>query len=116
MDLGINFIDTANNYAEGRSEETLRALDDLVAAGKVRYVGASAFAAWQLAHANLLAEVRGRPVPLPHVGAGCGARGAAVLPGARRGLCAVFPVGGRVFDREIQAGRGVRAAVTCRGI
>jgi aryl-alcohol dehydrogenase-like predicted oxidoreductase len=40
-------------------EETLRALDDLIRAGKIRYVGASAFASWQLAHANLLAEVRG---------------------------------------------------------
>ncbi|MCA9939425.1 MAG: aldo/keto reductase [Anaerolineales bacterium] len=40
-------------------EETLRALDDLVRAGKVRYVGASGFAAWQLARANLLAEMRG---------------------------------------------------------
>lgn len=40
-------------------EETLRALDDLVRAGKVRYVGASNFAAWQLARANLLAEFRG---------------------------------------------------------
>jgi aryl-alcohol dehydrogenase-like predicted oxidoreductase len=29
-------------------EETLRALDDLVAAGKVRYVGYSNFAAWQI--------------------------------------------------------------------
>ena len=40
-------------------EETLRGLDDLIRMGKVRYVGASAFASWQLAHANLLAEVRG---------------------------------------------------------
>ena len=40
-------------------EETLRALDDLVSMGKVRYLGASEFASWQLAHANLLAEVRG---------------------------------------------------------
>lgn len=40
-------------------EETLRALDDLVRSGKVRYVGASNFAAWQLARANLLAEIRG---------------------------------------------------------
>ena len=40
-------------------EETLRALDDLVTAGKVRYVGSSNFAAWQLARANTLAEVRG---------------------------------------------------------
>ncbi len=40
-------------------EETLRALDDLVRAGKVRYIGASNYAAWQLARANLLAEFRG---------------------------------------------------------
>lgn len=40
-------------------EETLRTLDDLVRSGKVRYVGASNFAAWQLARANLLAELRG---------------------------------------------------------
>jgi aryl-alcohol dehydrogenase-like predicted oxidoreductase len=128
LDLGINFIDTADVYTQGRSEETLgnplkgrwhqvvlatkgrskvgegpnnqgasryhllnaveaslrrlqsdhidlyqihrwdettpidetlRTLDDLVRAGKIRYVGASNFAAWQLARANLLAEIRG---------------------------------------------------------
>jgi aryl-alcohol dehydrogenase-like predicted oxidoreductase len=40
-------------------EETMRTLDDLVRSGKVRYIGASAYAAWQLAQANLLAEMRG---------------------------------------------------------
>lgn len=40
-------------------DETLRALDDLVSSGKVRYLGASEFASWQIAHANLLAEVKG---------------------------------------------------------
>ena len=40
-------------------EETMRALDDLLSSGKVRYIGASAYAAWQLAKANLLAEMRG---------------------------------------------------------
>jgi aryl-alcohol dehydrogenase-like predicted oxidoreductase len=128
LDLGVNFIDTANTYADGRSEETLghalkgrmdrvllatkfsfpnkegantwgasryqmmqaidkslrrlqtdhidlyyvhrwddttpieetmRALDDLIRLGKVCYVGASAFASWQLAHANVLAELKG---------------------------------------------------------
>ena len=39
-------------------EESLRALDDLVRTGKVRYVGASNFASWQLSRANLLAELR----------------------------------------------------------
>ena len=38
-------------------EETLRALDDLISSGKVRYVGASNFAAWQLAEANVLAQL-----------------------------------------------------------
>ena len=42
-----------------RLQETLRALDDLVRMGKVRYLGVSEFAAWQLAQANVLAEVRG---------------------------------------------------------
>jgi aryl-alcohol dehydrogenase-like predicted oxidoreductase len=40
-------------------EETMRALDDLVRAGKVRYIGASQFAAWQMSHSNDLAEVMG---------------------------------------------------------
>jgi len=40
-------------------EETLRALDDLVRQGKIGYLGASAYAAWQLAQANMLAELRG---------------------------------------------------------
>ena len=38
-------------------EETLRGLDDLVRMGKVRYVGCSDFAAWQLARANAIAEL-----------------------------------------------------------
>jgi aryl-alcohol dehydrogenase-like predicted oxidoreductase len=128
LELGINFIDTADTYQKGRSEETLGAalkghwhevvlatkvmhptgegpndrgasryhiqngveaslrrlgsdhidlyqihtfdpatpieemlstLQQLVLSGKVRYIGASNFAAWQLAHANLLAQVRG---------------------------------------------------------
>ena len=40
-------------------EESLRALDDLIALGKVRYVGCSDYVAWQLAQANLLAEFKG---------------------------------------------------------
>ncbi len=37
-------------------EETLRALDDLVRQGKVRYIGASNFAGWQTAEAHFVAE------------------------------------------------------------
>lgn len=40
-------------------EELLRSLDDLVRAGKVRYIGASNFLAWQIARANLMAEFHG---------------------------------------------------------
>lgn len=40
-------------------EETLQTLDYLIQQGKVRYIGASNFAAWQLAKSNLLAEVNG---------------------------------------------------------
>lgn len=40
-------------------EETLRTLDDLISSGKVRYIGASNFAAWQLGRTNLLAELKG---------------------------------------------------------
>jgi aryl-alcohol dehydrogenase-like predicted oxidoreductase len=40
-------------------EETLRALDDLVTQGKVRYIGSSAFASWQIAHAQNLSETHG---------------------------------------------------------
>jgi len=40
-------------------EELMRSLDDAVRAGKVRYIGVSNCLAWQAAHANLLAEMRG---------------------------------------------------------
>ena len=40
-------------------EETLRALDDLVRQGKVRYIGLSNFAAWQIAMADGLAKQLG---------------------------------------------------------
>ncbi len=40
-------------------DETIRALDDLVRQGKVRYVGASTYAAWQLAEAHYVAKMLG---------------------------------------------------------
>ncbi|WP_433191384.1 aldo/keto reductase [Actinoallomurus sp. CA-150999] len=40
-------------------EETMRALDDAVRAGKVLYVGASNLPAWLVARANALSELRG---------------------------------------------------------
>jgi aryl-alcohol dehydrogenase-like predicted oxidoreductase len=40
-------------------EETMRALDDMVRAGKVLYVGISDAPAWVVSHANTLADLRG---------------------------------------------------------
>jgi len=40
-------------------EETLRALDDLILAGKVRYIGCSNYAAWQLCRALWISDRRG---------------------------------------------------------
>jgi aryl-alcohol dehydrogenase-like predicted oxidoreductase len=60
--LRTNRIDLYQIHAWDESvpiEETMRALDDLVRAGKVRYVGASQFSAWQMAHSNALAEMMG---------------------------------------------------------
>ena len=41
-------------------DETLRALDDLVQAGKVRYIGTSGFKAWQITEAICVARELGR--------------------------------------------------------
>jgi aryl-alcohol dehydrogenase-like predicted oxidoreductase len=59
--LGAEYIDLYQLHrwdAETPIEETLRALDDLVTRGLVRYIGASNFVAWQLARANVIAELR----------------------------------------------------------
>jgi aryl-alcohol dehydrogenase-like predicted oxidoreductase len=40
-------------------EETIRALDDLVIAGKVRYIGFSDTPAWKVAQAHITAQLRG---------------------------------------------------------
>ncbi|WP_435260499.1 aldo/keto reductase [Streptomyces sp. 1222.5] len=40
-------------------EETMRALDDLVSAGKVRYIGLSDTPAWKVAQAHTIAQFRG---------------------------------------------------------
>ena len=60
--LGTDYIDLYWMHVwEGRTpiDETMRALDDLVRAGKVLYVGASDSPAWKVAQANTLAELRG---------------------------------------------------------
>ncbi len=59
--LGADFIDLYQIHLpdpETPVEETLRALDDLVRAGKVRYTGNSNFRGWQIAEAHWTAETR----------------------------------------------------------
>ncbi|HTA46007.1 MAG TPA: aldo/keto reductase [Bryobacteraceae bacterium] len=60
--LGMDFIDLyqIHRWDPGTPiEETLDALDSLVRAGKVRYLGASSIAAWQLSKALYTAKERG---------------------------------------------------------
>lgn len=57
--LGTDHIDVylLHVYDDGTPlEETIRALDDLVTEGKVRYVGCSGFAAWQVCKALWVAD------------------------------------------------------------
>jgi aryl-alcohol dehydrogenase-like predicted oxidoreductase len=57
--LGTDVIDLYQVHAfDGTTpiDETLRALDDLVRAGKVRYIGCSNFPAWRLAEAHGVSE------------------------------------------------------------
>ncbi|NUM49005.1 MAG: aldo/keto reductase [Anaerolineales bacterium] len=57
--LDTDYIDLYQVHSwdgETPLEETLRALDDLIRAGKVRYVGHSNFAAWQTAEAHFVAR------------------------------------------------------------
>jgi aryl-alcohol dehydrogenase-like predicted oxidoreductase len=60
--LGVDHVDLYQIHrpsSEVPVDETLRALDDLIRAGKVRYVGTSTFAAWQLVEALWAAKELG---------------------------------------------------------
>src|ERR1700676_121596 len=62
--LNTDYIDLYQLHfpdPETPQEETLEALADLVHAGKVRYLGCSNFAAWQLAEALGISRARGLP-------------------------------------------------------
>ena len=67
--LGIDHIDLWQLHAFDALtpvEETLRALDDLVKAGKVRYVGVSNFSGWQLMKALAASDRHGLPRYIAH--------------------------------------------------
>lgn len=60
--LGTDYLDVYWVHARDvltPIEETMRALDDQVRAGKVLYVGVSDWHAWEVARANTLATMRG---------------------------------------------------------
>lgn len=57
--LGTDYIDLYQVHFPDPAtpmEETVRALDDLVSSGKVRYLGNSNFSGWQIAHADWIAR------------------------------------------------------------
>ena len=59
--LGTDYIDLYQVHSfdpQTPLEETLRALDDLVRIGKVRYIGASNFTGWQLMKALAISEAQ----------------------------------------------------------
>ncbi|MFJ4652962.1 aldo/keto reductase [Nocardia sp. NPDC088792] len=67
--LGIDHIDLFQLHAFDAGtpvEETLAALDDLVRAGKIRYLGASNFAGWQLMKSLAAADRHGFPRYVAH--------------------------------------------------
>src|SRR5271163_127651 len=60
--LGTDYIDLYQIHqpdADTPQSETLEALNDLVRAGKVRYIGHSNFAAWQAVDAHWISRTRG---------------------------------------------------------
>lgn len=60
--LGLDYIDLYQFHGPDPYtpiEESLRAADDLIRAGKVRYLGCSNFYGWQIARANGVAALRG---------------------------------------------------------
>jgi aryl-alcohol dehydrogenase-like predicted oxidoreductase len=60
--LRVDYVDLYQVHrpsSEVPIDETLRALDDLIRAGKVRYVGTSTYAAWQLVEALWAAKELG---------------------------------------------------------
>ena len=60
--LGTDYIDLYQMHGPDPHtpiEETMRAMDDLVRAGKVRYIGCSNFYGWQIVQANAAADAHG---------------------------------------------------------
>jgi aryl-alcohol dehydrogenase-like predicted oxidoreductase len=122
--LGTDYLDLYQVHAYDPTtplDETLRALDDCVRAGKVRYLGCSNFSAWQLMKATALARELGtarfdclqpqyslvcRSIEREHIPL-CLEEGIGVIPWS--------PLGGGLLTGKIRKGgaapEGSRAAV-----
>ena len=122
--LGTDYIDLYQVHAYDPTtplDETLRALDACVRAGKVRYIGCSNYSAWQLMKANALARELGlsrfdslqpqyslvcRTIEREHIPL-CVEEGIGVIPWS--------PLGGGLLTGKIRKGAaapaGSRAAV-----
>ena len=98
-------------------EETLRALDDLVRSGKVRYLGASNVLAWQLMNALGISRLRApRKVRvaaslLHHRGPRFGARAGAAAARPEAGPDGVEPAGRRLAQRQVHPRKPKRPKV-----
>jgi aryl-alcohol dehydrogenase-like predicted oxidoreductase len=60
--LGLDYVDLYQMHGPDPYvpiEETMRAADELIRAGKVRYIGCSNFYGWQIARANGVAALKG---------------------------------------------------------
>ncbi|MEX2143394.1 MAG: aldo/keto reductase [Anaerolineales bacterium] len=113
--LGIETIDLYQIHSwddKTPVEETMRALEDLIRAGKVRYIGASNFTAWQLTQANATAELRGwtKFVSIqPHYHLLHRAIEAELVPACKYfniGILPYFPLAGGFLTGKYRRGQG----------
>jgi aryl-alcohol dehydrogenase-like predicted oxidoreductase len=121
--LGTDHIDLYQIHADDSVtpiDETLRALDDLVTSGKVRYVGVSNWAAWKIAKALQRSEAKGwarfETLQAYYTIAGRDLERDVVpmLQSEKIGLMVWSPLAGGLlsgkYDRETQSKDGRRAA------
>lgn len=122
--LGTDYVDLYQVHGFDTTtpiDETMRALDDCVRAGKVRYLGCSNYAAWQIAKSNAIAKEMGgarfdcsqpqyslicRGIEYEHLPY-CREEGIGVIPWS--------PLGGGILTGKVRRGRqapdGTRAAL-----
>ncbi len=94
-------------------EETLRALDDLITQGKVRYIGSSGFASWQIALSQKISEQQGWNkfvTEQPHYHMLVRETEKEILPACEYfgvGILPYFPLAGGFLTGKYQRGKAV---------